>query len=439
MSRVLVLIVALLWTAAAAQASAQVTRQPASPGQVRGGTVAATPAQRYPSLSAPAANPRLRAAPAAGWRVTPPQVWANPQTQVQISPQAVADRIADRLERLLLGKAMGFSVTVMMPGGEFASGNGGRARAAIDAPMREWTANDRISVASVSKSITAAAVLRLAAQRGISLDTAAWTLLPTDWFYSPSFKTITVRELLAHTSGIRGCDITHVALQLCAIGTINPADKGTGPAYETRYNNANYALLRIILTEMADGSILSTPRGIGERYVALVNQQVMGPAGMGGATCNSPSVNPPLSYLTATDDGVDGSTAAVNYSWWKVNPGIDWGDMTEVCGSQGWNLSSRQLATFANALMVSDRILPRATVETMQSEMLGLQYFDLGGGLTAFGHRGYHPGPANGGEVNTLILTFNNGVSIGLVINSRFVDNEQLTFVEQAVRDGWWS
>ncbi len=439
MSRVLLLIVAVCWTAAAAQVSAQVPRQPTSPGQVRGAAIAATPAQRYPSLSAPTANPRIRPAPAGGWRVTPPAVWTNPQTQVQIAPQAVANRIAEQLQHELFGKAVGFSVTVMMPGGEFASGNGGRARAAIDAPMRNWTANDRISVASVSKSITAAAVIRLAAQRGISLDTAAWTLLPTDWFYSPSFKTITVRELLAHTSGIRGCDITHTALQLCAMGTINPNDKGTGPAYGTRYNNANYALLRIILTDMADGSILSTARGIGDRYVFLVNQQVMGPAGMGGATCSSPAVNPPLSYLSATDDGVLTSTAAVNYNWIQLNPGNDWGDMTEVCGSQGWNLSSRQLATFANALLVSERILPRATVETMQAELLGLQYFDFGGGLTAYGHGGYHPGPWNGGEVNTLILTFNNGVSVGLVINSRFMGNDQMSSIEQAVRQGWWS
>jgi CubicO group peptidase (beta-lactamase class C family) len=436
MSRLALFIAALIWTSSAAQA--QVTRSPVPPGQARGPVAATTVDPRFPSRFAPAESPSLRAAPRATWRLTPPPVWTNPQTQVQIAPQVVANRIADLLEGSLGGKAVGVSVTLMMPGGEFASGNWGKARASVDSPARDWTANDRISVASVSKTITAAAVVRLAAQRGVSLDTAAWTLLPTDWFYSPSFKTITVRELLAHTSGIRGCDITHVALQLCAIGTINPADKGTGPAYGTRYNNANYAFLRIILTQIADGYILSTARGIGERYVALVNQHVLGPAGVGAATCSSPAINPPLSYLSATDDGVEDSTAAVNYSWAKVDPGIDWGDMTEVCGSQGWNLSSRQLATFANALMVSDRILPRATVETMQSELLGLQYYDFGGGLTAYGHRGYHPGPSNGGEVNTLILTFNNGISLGLVLNSRFYNNDQLSYIDYAVREGWW-
>lgn len=73
--------------------------------------------------------------------------------------------------------------------------------------------------------------------------------------------------------------------------------------------------------------------------------------------------------------------------------------------------------------MFTNKILPQTTVETMRDEGLGLMYFDFGGGLTAYGHGGYHPAPNNKGEVNTLILGFNNGISIGLIINSRYNGN----------------
>lgn len=422
--------------------------------------------ERFPSIVAPSVVAVLRPAPQTRWKVDPTLLQqplqtrgaantrttsqTNQQSQIQtpsnlqvaISPQAVADKIAARIQTVFKGDSLGYSFTVMMPGGESASANDGFARHYVDGPSKSWTADLPISVASVSKSITAAAVLRVVTERGLSLDIPAWTLLPSDWTYSTGFKTITVRQLLAHTSGIRGCNITHDALEACAAGAIMMMNKGTGPDYGVRYNNANYAFLRIILTRIADDSIPTTPLQIGLRYYALTNQHVVGingPAGMGGATCAALPDDPPLSYISTTDDMVLGSTAAVNYNWIDLQPGNDWGDMTEICGSQGWNLSSRQLARFANALMVNHKIVPRGTVELMQKELLGLQYYDFGEGLTAYGHGGYHPGPWNRGEVNTAMMTFNNGVSVGLVINSRFRNGDQLEVVAEAVRRGWWN
>jgi hypothetical protein len=44
----------------------------------------------------------------------------------------------------------------------------------------------------------------------------------------------------------------------------------------------------------------------------------------------------------------------------------------------------------------------------------------LGGGLQSWGHGGYHPAVRNNGEINTLIIHFNNGVSAGVIINSPY-------------------
>ncbi|WP_066650536.1 MULTISPECIES: serine hydrolase domain-containing protein [Sphingomonas] len=366
---------------------------------------------RFPSRLPSVLQPQVR---------TPVRAWKfNPAT-IKLSPQSVANLITAAINQKFQGKSVGYSVTVIMPGGASAEANGGMARRDPDSAPRGWTGNDRISIASVSKTITAATLIKLAAKRGVSLDSPAWKLLPPTWTYSPTFRDITLRQLLAHNSGIRACGIDYDGLKACAAAGVKIADKNPGIPIWTKYSNANYALMRLMIDQLEDNAIPPTPTQQGGRYTMLVNVNTLAPAGVGNQSCAPPAVNPALSYISAFDDNVWNSTAPQNYNWTKVLPGQPWGSMIDVCGSQGWNLSSRQLATFVNALMFTDKILPQTTVEMMRDEGLGLMYFDFGGGLTAYGHGGYHPAPNNKGEVNTLILGFNNGISVGLVINSRY-------------------
>jgi len=369
---------------------------------------------RFPSRLPGALQPQLRA-PVRAWKFDP--------ASIKLSPQVVANQIATAINQKFTGKSVGYSVTIIMPGGASAEANGGMARRDPDSAPRGWTSNDRITIASVSKTITAATLIKLAAKRAVSLDSPAWKLLPPSWAYADSFKTITLRELLAHNSGIRGCGIDFDALKACAAAGVNPGNKNPAIPIWTKYSNTNYALMRLMIDQLEDNAIPPTPTQQGGRYTMLVNVNTLGPAGVGNQSCAAPATDPALSYISAFDDNVWNSTAAQNYNWTKVLPGQPWGSMIEVCGSQGWNLSSRQLATFVNALMFTDKILPQATVQTMRDEGLGLMYFDFGGGLTAYGHGGYHPAPNNKGEINTLILGFNNGISIGLIINSRYNGN----------------
>lgn len=369
---------------------------------------------RFPSRLPSVLQSQVRA-PVRAWKINP--------AALKMSPQIVANQIAAAINQKFAGKSVGYSVTVMMPGGATAEANGGMARRDPDSAPRGWTGNDRISIASVSKTITAATLIKLAAKRNVSLDSAAWKLLPPTWNYAQSFREITLRELLAHNSGIRACSIDYEGLKACAAAGVNAADKFPQLPIWTKYSNANYSLMRLMIDQLEDNSIPPTPTQQGGRYTMLVNVNTLGPAGVGNQSCAPPATDPALSYISAFDDNVWNSSAPQNYNWTKVLPGQPWGSMIDICGSQGWNLSSRQLATFINALMFTDKILPQATVETMRDEGLGLMYFDFGGGLTAYGHGGYHPAPNNKGEVNTLILGFNNGISVGLIINSRYNGN----------------
>jgi CubicO group peptidase (beta-lactamase class C family) len=389
--------------------------QPGNIGQIKVGPVSeADIPRRFPSQIPGQIRANLLAQPASEWTVAPGALTAG--------PQVAANRIANMIRERFAGKSVGYSVTVIMPNGASAEANGGAARRAPDSAPRSWTSNDRLSIASVSKTITAAALVKLMAAKGLSLDIPAHTLLPPSWTYSPSFRTITVRELLSHNSGIRGCNITLEALRQCAASNIPAAQKNPGIPIWTKYSNANYALMRLIIPRVQDGSIPATAEQQGSRYQFLVNQFVFGPAGVGGTTCAPPAVNPALSYKSVGDNGGDNSVPQ-NVNFTNVQPGEVWGDMNTVCGSQGWNMSSRQLATFANALFFTDKILPQAAVNTMRSQGLGMMFFDFGNGLTAYGHGGYHPAGWNKGEVNTVILGFNNGVAVGVIINSRYNGN----------------
>jgi hypothetical protein len=56
----------------------------------------------------------------------------------------------------------------------------------------------------------------------------------------------------------------------------------------------------------------------------------------------------------------------------------------------------------------------------LKKDNLAIYFGDDGGGLQSWNHGGYHPAEMNKGEINTLIIHFNNGVSAGVIINSPY-------------------
>lgn len=370
---------------------------------------------RFPSVMAPdaPATPKKRAGGATNWKVISPKV-------IEASQGAItAQLIANAIKKKLDGKSIGYSVTVMVSSGGKGSANGGLARSTPDSGQKPWKPTDRITVASVSKTFTAAAMMRVMASKGVGIDAKISNYLPSNWTYGPNFKDITIREIMNHTSGIRGvngCNISFDGLKTCAANGIVASNK----VYA--YQNENHALMRIMLPRIY-GNNPATAEDYARDYEVIVNRMVMNSAGIPYATCKAGAGNVALSYESISDNGKDGAPengAAVNYNWASVKNGIDWGDMSLSCGSQGWNLSSDDLAKMAHSLSFTDKILPQATVDTMRDNNLGIFYSDFGGGLDGYGHTGWHPAGWNNGEINSWSFAFNKGVAIGLVINSRY-------------------
>jgi CubicO group peptidase (beta-lactamase class C family) len=322
-----------------------------------------------------------------------------------------AQQVANAIKARFANKSVGYAVTVITKSGARAEvADGFARREPPDSNGRPMKPTERITIASVSKTITAASLLRAMTDNKVGLDAPVWQYLPSTWTYSNNFKTITIRQLLNHSSGVRNCGIDFDGLKDCAKMGISLANK------VPEYNNANYAFMRIMIPRIL-GTTTITAEGYAASYIAWTNQQVLLPAGIDKANCKPTSSTPALSYESATSN-------PVNFS--VVNPGEIWGDMSLVCGSQGWNLSSRDLASFMHTLTFTNKILPQQpTVDQMRAGNLGMFWGDYGNGLEGWNHRGWHPYDwgGNKGEINTLILSLNNGLTIGVVINSKYNGN----------------
>lgn len=173
---------------------------------------------------------------------------------------AAADAIAaDALER---GPVAGLSIAVHARGTEVLARGYGFADAEAKVPA---TADTSYPIASVTKRLTAALLLKLAEQGRLSLDDPLSRFFPQA---RPVIGALTLRNLLQHTSGFskpgpapRGA----AESVLVRGGTARPQGQ------DWTYSNYNFSLLGLVLEQVG-----------GRDYATQVQQQVAGPLGLTG-------------------------------------------------------------------------------------------------------------------------------------------------------------
>jgi CubicO group peptidase (beta-lactamase class C family) len=382
------------------------SRRPAAPARLLVAALAAT----LLFASAAAAQPRVfQTAPTTG-----------PVPQVNLATLALAppfnlEAAADSIQARLAGRTVGYAIAVSYRGNVVATRAGGVARRAPDAPARAMTADEPYNIASVSKTITASALVQLLyRQRRLSLlDSAMHRFLPSGWTFGNKVQQITLRDLLTHRGGLR-CpgNVSYAELRQCLAAGIQDT------AYHVwQYNNSNYGLLRLIIPRLAEPNalMLNTPDGQAQwaanRYIAYVRQNVLAPAGITDADCKPRGTAPGMAYQYP--DGVGSA-------------GTHFGDMTLTCASQGWNLSARQLGKWAGTFLFTESIVPASVSAQMRSEGLGLFTNRISRTLWETGHGGYYPGKTddgkalwNPGQISTVLVGFSNGVSVAAIVNSQ--------------------
>jgi CubicO group peptidase (beta-lactamase class C family) len=145
---------------------------------------------------------------------------------------------------------------------------------------RPMTADTPMRIASISKSFTAVAVLRMVEQGRIELDEPVTTYLP--WFEvaEPGVsQSITIRHLLNHTSGLYDLGYRRVLAPDTSLSDsvrdLRHARTASAPGERFQYFNPNYAVLALVVEEVS-----------GTSYAQVVNDSVLKPLGMTHSTAD---------------------------------------------------------------------------------------------------------------------------------------------------------
>ena len=326
---------------------------------------------------------------------------------------------SDRLESDLQGNSVGYSFSVSLDDQWVDMRAGGNARTSADSPLA-MSPFVQFSSASLSKTVTAAAALQLlepSRSRNL-LDDAIGPYLPVEFNADNNFKAITFRLLLQHMSGIptnTGYDVDYASLKAYVSSHPFVGDK----SYQ--YSNTNYALFRLLIPKLAGIPLQSGDPGMAyaDAYMQYVQQHVFSPIVLG--------------TISAQSD----SSTGINYHFpLPAQPyhGMDLGDMRPKIGSQGWIMSTQDLAHFLRDLTYTDNIVNEAIAKQMRDKCMG---YDLCGVPPANGSYfaywakgGFYPGCglANPGEFNGELVVFSNDVSVSLIVNSNLAYNASPDF-----------
>jgi D-alanyl-D-alanine carboxypeptidase len=384
------------------------------------------PAATAPAGSTPAPAPDRTADPAPV--ASPGPSPAAPSTPPTASPApAVPKAMAARLdrtlaraqERLLLP---GVQATVIFADGSTWTGAVGMADVAAGRPVDPETP---FSVASVTKTFTAALVLRYVDQGLIRLDDPLARWLP-DW---PNATKITIRMLLNHTSGIpdffrnpkldlavnkakkHAWTTAEVLAEYVPKGAVFPP--GTGWSY----SNTNYLLLGLVAAEVGGAPWdelvrrdLTEPLGLDSTYVQGVEE---------------PNTPPALAYRI-----IDGYRGPIPQARTDGSTVVPFRSVVTAAGSAGAIAStSGDLARWARALYGGSSVLGLATRREMLTFVKAYAYglstaYGLGvsrvkfDGHVAYGHTGALAGTRAAiryfpKEKVTLAVLFNRDTFVG--------------------------
>ncbi|MGW7423729.1 serine hydrolase domain-containing protein [Streptomyces sp. NPDC054813] len=186
----------------------------------------------------------------------------------------------------------------------------------------------RFRAGSTTKVVTAAAVLKLAAQGRIDLGRPVQHYLPG--LFTRAFRPITVRQLLNHTSGIQAADgwgDSFPAQYAHRFDTLTPEQvvrsavaKGPEfcPGRKQDYLNINYTVLGLLIEKVT-----------GQSYASVTTRLVLRPAGM--RDTYFPGTDPRIlgphnhGYQKVTE--ADGTTSLVDVTDWNQADRFAAGDM----------------------------------------------------------------------------------------------------------------
>lgn len=286
------------------------------------------------------------------------------------------------LEDSLRNRNFGYGYLLLQNGQVKAESAGGlKARATDAGGEKLYTLDTKMHIASMSKTITTMAFLKLAAERGIKTSDPIAKYLPDQWTKGPNLGSVTFRDLLTHRSGITGSgpncangsfsENVYTGLKRLVADGIVATNRGN-----YCYQNANFGLFRVLIPGILGygftGDDQVDDQQTQQRYIEYVQKNVLEKAGVSGAVPDTPA------EYTYTYDYPYSGVAGWNQ-----------GSFRSTAGGYGWYLTPREAGKlFASVLTTDDTsVLTAAYKDTLVTNRLGCF-----GGSTSDGPILYHDG-----------------------------------------------
>ena len=318
---------------------------------------------------------------------------------------AFEQNIIDALAGQTIGYTYAISVFDTVP----VSDHFGEARIAPDGTPLPQSPGKEMHLASVSKPLTAAIVLWLLEQNGLTPDSPIGPWLPDAWTPAAGVAAQTFRDFLTHRTGFtqKGVAPTTVPTYANLEAAVEIAVPGnTGWSY----NNSNFALMRVLVPALAGFDLEAYPEYDDDELTAglfVFTALSFYEAVDAHVTCNAGQLNNTI-YYSFPHNNTNGLATLEDFSL--------------ECGAYGFYVHSNDLGDILGGLAASDDLLSDASWDLMREGQLGFMdpadgWFWGNGGLGLYHN---HGGDWEAGikGLDACVMLFPNGVSAALQINS---------------------
>lgn len=378
--------------------------------------------------SGPATSERVRA-PGGTVDPDPPAPTGNTQLAAPPQPYLDVNGFGEELHAALRNSVQGYTMRLRRNGQTIYTLQWNWARRPSDG-SRGWNPDRRQNIASVSKFITAIAMVDLLDRKGIDPATPIAQWLPTYWKIGANVNKITFEMLMTHSSGLNNSGSTDFTTMRQMLAS------GVAPGLPTSftYENTNFGLQRILIATL--GGYVNRNMNLGNvaindaywnaattaAYSDYVAKNVFAPSGVTNAAFTK-DTNTALAYAY-TGGGA-----------WNS------GDLSWRAGSGGWHLSVDDILDIAGTYRYSGKIVSTGIAGNAITRRYGLD----GRWSTPAGYVYHKNGswseqgdcPVGKRQEQSLLLLMPGGMEMALLVNSPVGPNCSFLrgVVEQVYRD----
>ncbi len=339
------------------------------------------------------------------------------------------DEFAANLHAAHKGKCVGYGFAIYKDGKLVRDGAGGMARVNSDAPGRAFESTTRVDIASCSKLLTAITVMKELDRKGLKATEPIYKHLPKSWEVHATIKTITFEQLLAHRSGLKKMgDSSKEPGKATDYLRLMMKSAISDPAKKYDYENANYALCRVLVPYLVDRASMEKLEkdekkfdvAVADCFAETVKQDVFKPAGLSAG------------IALETWDATPQKPETLFYDFANPKNGVKNKSNHIDAGAGGWWINARELAAVCSALE-RFKLVDNHGLLVMRLKELGM-YQVKGKYGTYYWHNG------SGGSTATAksnFMTFPDGVQMAIVANSgnNGFDDSQKDLIVKAYED----